>query len=144
MKPTGEVIVFSEPHQLDSFINLITDEWKRGKKPAFQRMSDDRTLSQNSAFWALYRQIGKQVGSSPTTIQRICKLHYGVGIRKAIDQEFADLYDAAIKPQPYELKLLLMDSLRVTSTFSKEVASEYIDAIIEAYSTSGIHLSRPQ
>jgi len=135
--------VFSDASQLDFFCQHIKSELSRGKKPVYQRMAEDRTLSQNSAYWALYRQIAKAVGQSATDIQRICKLHYGIGLRKSVDQEFADLYDATIKPQPYELKLLLMDSLRVTSTFPKEIASEYIDAIIDAYSSTGVQLKRP-
>ena len=143
MKPTGDRWTLSEKHQLQAFNDWVKSEWIHGRAPVVQRMAQDRTLSQNSMFWEMYRNIGNQIGESATFVCRTCKLHYGVGIRKAVDPEFTEMYNTIIKPHPYQLKLLLMDDLRITSTFTKELGSEYIEAIIHAYGERGITVRRP-
>ena len=131
-------------HQLDTFTQWATQEIEKGNKHIVQITDANRSLDQNAMAFQLYRQIAEQLqDQSIVDVRRTCKLHYGVPIRRAYDDEFNQMYGEAIKPMSYELKLLLMDHLPVTSKFSKAMFTEYLGVILDEYQKQGLHLEDP-
>lgn len=96
--------------------------------------SKPRSLSQNAIAAVWYEQISRELGEdTPGAVKRFCKLHYGVPILRRDDADFRELYDAAIKPLPYERKLKAIGLIRVTSEMNTAQLSEYLEEMQEAY-----------
>lgn len=139
----GEIFVARNPGELrtrlDNFGRMVEEQnifpvfWKWGK------YDKARSLDQNSIIHALYSDIAKQrEGEGVIDVRRRCKLHFGVVILRAHDEEFRGIYDKIIRPHEYEDKLKIMDFLPVTSRMKKPQASEYIDTVIREYSELGV------
>ena len=105
----------------------------------------DRSLDQNSMFYALYDQAGKQWdGEDKNTVRRYCKLHHGVPIALRDDEDLRGWYDKKLRAWTYEEKLEAMEFLPVTSNFSVKQGSEYIDRIIHDFADKGFLMTDPR
>lgn len=95
-----------------------------------------------AALWQIwYREIGRITGRSAIEIKAECKLVYGVPIMRAGNPEFKELYDSAIKPLPYEVKIKLMEDIfKVTSLFSKYQGIEYQETLQREFAEMNINL----
>lgn len=93
-----------------------------------------RTLPANAISHVWYEQVARELGeSTPASVKRFCKLHFGVPIMRREDETFRARYDEVIRPLPYELKIKAMDLLPVTSTMSTAQISEYLEEVREHY-----------
>ena len=75
------------------------------------------------------------------------KAHFGVPILLAEDEEFAEKYEIAIKPLPYETKIAIMQEpldLPVTRRMNVAQKVRYLDAMHAYWTTQGIHLTSPE
>jgi hypothetical protein len=104
----------------------------------------DRSLDQNALqfVWAL--EASQQRGDM--TVEEVrCewKLHYGVPILRAENDDFRAVYDEAIKPLPYELKLKAMRFLPVTSEMTVKQMTAYLDTVQRECAENGIRLTDP-
>lgn len=75
-----------------------------------------------------------------------CKLHFGVPILRAEDDEFKTIYDQVIRPQPYEHKLAMMRvpiDLPVTSRMTTEQKTRYLDQVKQFFEGQGFNLTQP-
>ena len=61
--------------------------------------------------------------------KRYCKLHFGVPILRAEDEQFREFYDRHIKSFTYEDKLQAMDYLPVSSLMTTKQMSQYLERI---------------
>jgi hypothetical protein len=87
-----------------------------------------RSLPQNDCSFAWYEQLARELREDDTRgWRRFCKLHFGVPILRAEDEDFRAVYDKAVRPLDYERKLALMDYLPVTSLMTKAQKSKYLD-----------------
>ncbi len=144
MRVTGQRWTVKDEHGLNALVEWIQGQWEQGKHPTLQMLAADRSTRQNAMFHALYGDIARAMEDRTLIeVKRDCKLRYGVVIRKTADPEWGDFYDRVIKPMPFEDKLLLMDDLPITSEFTKEQATDYINSIIQDYSRQGIALDDP-
>ena len=146
-KPTGQRwwLRRNDKHALAQLVEWVQLEWVKGNSPTMQMLQADRTTDQNAMFYGLYRDIANAMADkSIIDVKRECKLRYGVAIRKGADPEWAAFYNSAIKPMPYEQKLILMDEYPVTRAFTKAQASEYITTIINEYTNMGFPLADPR
>jgi hypothetical protein len=101
-----------------------------------------RSIDQNALIHAMYADIAKQSdGEGVVDVRRRCKLHYGVPILRAHDEEFRSVYDKMVKPHDYEDKLAIMDFLPVTSRMKKPQATEYIDTVQREYAQRGVRFA---
>tara|TARA_R110000764_G_scaffold59678_1_gene128696 strand:+ start:810 stop:1247 length:438 start_codon:yes stop_codon:yes gene_type:complete len=145
MKPTGARWHVHNQHQLTAFTEWVIKQWGDNKKPTLQLMNADRSNNQNAFINTLYGDISRQSkDNSVLDVRRQCKLVYGVGILKAADPEFAELYDRTVKKMSFEDKLLVVGYMDITSKFNKSQATEYIDTILSEYGKQGIALAREQ
>jgi hypothetical protein len=93
-----------------------------------------RSLDQNAIAHVFYEQVARELREDTALqVKNFCKLHYGVPILRAEDEEFRALYDLVIKPLSYERKLAAMSAWPVTSLMSKDQLSQYLTAMQEGY-----------
>jgi Mlc titration factor MtfA (ptsG expression regulator) len=105
----------------------------------------DRSLEQNRTQFLWAREAADQRGDMTTDDVRCeWKLIYGVPILRAESEAFRDVYDAAIKPLPYELKLKAMRFIPVTSEMNVRQMVAYLDTIQRECAEQGIQLTDPE
>src|SRR5690554_3452481 len=100
-----------------------------------------RTLAQNAGTHVLYEIIAAALPEDDALGWKCyCKLHHGVPILRAEDEQFRETYDATIKGLPYEKKLALMRYLPVTSLMDKRQINKYIEALQADFEPRGVIL----
>lgn len=126
---------------LRDFSRFAAHEIGEGRVLNVELVPEKRNTDQNALIYALYQEIaGQKEDETVQEIRRHCKLHHGVPMLRSSDEEFRYVYDEAIKPLSYEMKLQLMDYFPVTSKMNKRQASEYIDLVIREYAQQGIYI----
>ncbi len=96
--------------------------------------SKPRSLSQNALAAVWYEQLARETGETPEGAKAECKLRFGVPILRAQDEDFREMYDAAIKnTMTYEQKLKVMRFLPVTSLMSTDQLSAYLQDVQRGY-----------
>ncbi len=102
-----------------------------------------RSLEANALSHVWYRDIAKQAGDRTTLeVRRECKLNHGVGILRADDEAFGDMFDKVIDGHSYETKLEMMDYISVTSIMTVPQMSEYLDDVYHTYTAAGYFIAR--
>ena len=134
--------IVSSPAELDAFVTLlgtlklpVTVEWTLGR---------DRSLDQNRLQFLWAREASEQRGDvTPDEVRCDWKLRHGVPIMREESAEFRDVYDSAIRPLPYHLKLKAMQIVEVTSLMKVRQMVRYLDAIERECAEQGIKLTDP-
>jgi hypothetical protein len=86
------------------------------------------------------------IGYSAKDARAYSKLHFGVPILRAHDEEFRKVYDKVIKPLTYEQKLEIMVEpidLPVTSRMKKKQFMDYLDEVYTFWTGQGATLTQP-
>lgn len=100
-----------------------------------------RTRAQNSFSHAWYGEIAEALPEDDALGWKCyCKLHHGVPILRAEDEEFRAAYDGSIKPLPYEKKLIAMRVFPVTSRMNTRQLTKYADAVRDDFAARGVIL----
>lgn len=89
---------------------------------------------------------GQMEGWSAEYTRGYCKLHFGIPILRADDEEFCREYDALVRPLPYEHKLKLMMvpfDFGVTRRMTTKQQTAYLDAVHRHFSEQGVSLTDP-
>jgi hypothetical protein len=139
-------IVINSNDSLQRALGDLRDLWNKHK---FLRVSvkagKDRSLPQNSITHVWYSQIARELREDDELgWKAYCKLHHGVPILRAEDEEFRTAYDSAIKPLTYEQKLVAMRYWPVTSIMTKEQLSKYAEAVQADFAKRGVVLEFPE
>lgn len=124
------------------FIRLVesiplpaTFEWQQGR---------DRSLDQNRLQFLWAREAAEQRGDmTPDEVRCEWKLIFGVPILREDSTDFRAVYDEAIKPLPYELKLKAMRFIPVTSEMKVKQMVQYLDTVQRECAEQGIKLTDP-
>lgn len=113
----------------------VTVEWRQGK---------DRSLDQNKLQFLWANEAAQQLGDrTPAEVQAEWKLIYGVPILREDSEAFRELYDTALKPLPYHLKLKAMPMVKVTSEMTVRQMVRYLDTVQRECLQNGIRLTDP-
>lgn len=130
---------------LQSAIGTLREEWRRHRYLKVSvRAGSDRSLEANALSHAWYEQVARELREDDAlSVKAFCKLHFGVGILRAEDEEFREAYDAGIRGLSYEQKLQVMRILPVTSLMTKGQLSQYLEAMHDHYRTRGVALEFP-
>lgn len=116
----------------------FTNSWVQGQ---------NRSLEQNQMQRLWCREIAEQMGDrTAEDVRGYCKLHLGVPILRAEDEEFCAAYDGLVRPLPYEAKLACMMEpidLPVTRRMKVKQMVAYLDAIQREFASKGIRLTDP-
>ncbi|MGN6314568.1 MAG: hypothetical protein ACTHMO_12525 [Rhodanobacteraceae bacterium] len=104
-----------------------------------------RSLDQNAISHAWYEQVARELREDDARgVKRFCKLHFGVPILRAEDDEFREAYDASIlRTLRYEQKLAAMDVIPVTSVMNTRQLSRYMEDV-QAHYTGRVDLRFPE
>lgn len=108
--------------------------------------SEPRTIQQNRLQFQWFNDAEQQGDDTAKGYRAYCKLHFGVPILRAHDEEFRAVYDAIIKPAPYEHKLMMMMEpidLPVTSRMKIKQFTQYLDAVWNHFTGLGFQLTDP-
>jgi hypothetical protein len=106
----------------------------------------DRSAEQNRLQWLWANELAEQFGDmSAAEYQAFFKLHFGVPILRADDDDFREIYDRMMKPQAYEdkLKFMLHGGFSVSSLMTTKQMTQYLDAIYTEFTGRGALLTRP-
>lgn len=137
-------LTINSDQSLQSAIGDLREQFKRHR---FLRVTvkagKDRSLDQNALSHSWYQQIANELREDTALgVKCFCKLHFGVPILRAEDEEFRTLYDLVIKPLTYEKKLAAMAVWPVTSLMTKPQLSQYLEAMQKGYADR-VHLEFP-
>ena len=104
-----------------------------------------RSLDQNAISHAWYEQLARELKEDDALGWKCyCKLHHGVPILRAEDEEFRECYDQTLKAMSYEKKLSVMRYFPVTSIMTKPQLSKYLEAMREDFRRRGVLLEFPE
>ena len=113
----------------------ITVEWVQGR---------DRTRDQNALQFLWANEAANQLGDrTAMEVRHDWKLRHGVPILRDASPDFRAVYDRAIKPLPYELKVAAMQYLPVTSEMKVRQMVQYLDTIQRECLEQGLRLTDP-
>lgn len=116
------------------------------KRPftAQHRQGADRSLDQNALQFKWAQEAAQQRGDMTfEEVRQEWKLHFGVPILRAENGDFRAVYDEAIKPLPYGLKLKAMRFVPVTSEMTVKQMTAYLDTVQRECAEQGIRLTDP-
>lgn len=100
-----------------------------------------RTPAQNAFSHAWYEEISEAFPEDDELGWKCyCKLHHGVPILRAEDEEFRLAYDGTIKGLTYEQKLLAMRVFPVTSRMNVGQLTKYANAVRDDFAARGLFL----
>jgi hypothetical protein len=113
----------------------FTVEWVQGR---------DRTPDQNRLQFLWAKEAAEQRGDMTADEVRCeWKLIHGVPILREESADFRAVYDEAIKPLPYSLKLKAMRFIPVTSEMKVRQMVRYLDTVQRECLELGIRLTDP-
>lgn len=114
--------VINSEQSLQSAIGDLREMWNTYKFVKLNaKTGKARSLDQNAISHAWYEQIARELREDDIIGHKCyCKLHHGVPILRAEDEEFREAYDAVIKRLTYEQKLIAMRHWPVTSIMTKQ------------------------
>lgn len=130
---------------LQSFIGAVREDYRQHR---FLRVTvktgKARSLDQNSISHAWYQQIAReQREDDELGWKSYCKLHHGVPILRAEDEDFRHFYDAALKGLTYEQKREAMKYVPVSSLMTKPQLSRYLEEIQKDFAERNVFLEFP-
>jgi hypothetical protein len=104
-----------------------------------------RSLDQNAISHVWYEQIARELKDDDALGWKCySKLHHGIPILRAEDEEFRTFYDGALKQLSYEKKLEAMKYLPVTSLMTKPQLTKYLEALQNDFANRGVRLEFPE
>lgn len=119
----------------------------RGRKlPQTVSASDgrDRSGQQNALQFLWASEAAHQLGDrTAEEVRHDWKLRHGVPILREDSADFRQLYDQAIKPLPYELKVRSMAFIPVTSQMNVRQMVRFLDTVQRECLENGIRLTDP-
>ena len=128
---------------------LIRDEIAKRKLPFTVNIAQGkwRTHEQNKLQRLWMKEAAEQLGDETAEEKRAyCKLHLGVPILRAENEEFCEKYDRLIRPLPYEVKLEYMATpldFPVTRLMTTKQKKQYLDAVYQHFRSLGVALTEP-
>jgi hypothetical protein len=135
---------------LKRIFRLVHAEARQRAEEAVRTAPDDwvitvappgRSIGQNDLSHALYEEIARKLPEDDALgWKAYCKLHHGVPILRAEDQEYRAVYDGAIKGLNYEQKLQVMRIFPATSVMNKSQISKYLEAVKADFDARGVYL----
>jgi len=134
--------IISSAAELEALTTLLgtlkrpfTVEWRQGR---------DRSLDQNQTMWLWATETARQRGDVTTDeVQQEWKLIYGVPILREEEAKFREVYDEALKGQPYPVKIKAMRFLPITSIMSVKQMTKFLDTVQRECAEQGVRLTDP-
>jgi len=137
------MLIINSDKTLFSAIKNIEDLYKKHKfLRVVVKTGKDRSLDYNSISHVWYAEIADQLKDEDALgWKNYCKLHFGVPLLRAEDEEFRSIYDNSIKLLQYEKKLQAMKYFPVTSIMTNEQFSKYLNEMQLYFGDLGVNLT---
>lgn len=143
-----EKVSVNSAARLSEAITKLTTAFREHKYVVVSmRPGKDRTLDQNSLWFAMYQRIAQmtEIGDVEDA-RRYCKLHFGVPIMRKACEDFRHGWNVSFLLLTYETKLELMgscalfgpDGFPVTRLFNRAQGIAYTDQIVAEFSAKGV------
>lgn len=131
---------------LQSFIGTLRELWhSRRYLEISVKEGKGRSIEQNAVMHGWFGQVARELREDNARgVKRFCKLHFGVPILRAEDDDFRAAHDRVIKPLPYADKLVAMDILPVTSVMTTIQLDACMTDIQDHYRKHGVVLAYPK
>lgn len=138
--------VINSDNSLQSFIGEIREMYRVHRYVKVSaKTGKARSTDQNAISHAWYEQLARELHEDDALGWKCyCKLHHGVPILRAEDEDFRTAYDATINGMSYEQKLQAMRLLPVTSLMTKKQISKYLEAMQGDFERRGVQLEFPE
>jgi hypothetical protein len=105
-----------------------------------------RSIEQNKLQRLWLNEAAEQGDQTAEEYRGYCKLHFGVPILRAENEQFREAYDRVVRPLSYEAKLQIMMvplDLPVTRLMTTKQKTQYLDAIYRHFTGLGFALTEP-
>lgn len=132
---------------LQAFIGDMRDLFKQHKfVKVSAKIGKARSLDQNAISHCWYEQLARELKEDDALgWKSYCKLHHGVPILRAEDEQFREFYDRTLRVTlTYDQKLDAMKFLPVTSLMTKPQLSKYLEAVRDDFLKRGVMLEFPE
>lgn len=131
---------------LQSFIGQIRELWhSRRYLEVTIKEGKGRSVEQNAVMHGWFGQVARELREDDARgVKRFCKLHFGVPILRAEDDEFREAYDSVVRPLAYGQKLVAMDILPVTSRMTTLQLDRCMTDIQDHFGLRGVTLVYPK
>jgi len=138
-------MIINSAESLSRALGDLRDMWNQHRYLKLNvKAGTDRSIPQNAITHAWYEQLARELREDDALGWKCyCKLHHGVGILRAEDEEFRTTYDAVIRPLTYEQKLIAMRCWPVTSIMTKPQLSKYAESVQADFAQRGVCLEFP-
>jgi hypothetical protein len=106
-----------------------------------------RSIEQNKLQRKWMLELQEQGDQTAEEYRAYCKLHFGIPILRAENEQFCEVYDRLIRPLDYEVKLEYMRvplDFPVTRLMTTKQTTSYLDQIYNFYSSNGFMLTVPE
>lgn len=104
----------------------------------------DRSGDQNRIFHAWMGQLARELPDHDELGWKCyCKLHHGIPIMRAEDDDYRTKYDATVRPMSYEQKITIMEFWPVSSVMTTQQLSKFLEAIQKSFEPLGVFLEFP-
>ena len=139
-------LIINSEISLQNALGVLREEYRQHKYVEVKtKAGQARSLDQNAISHAWYGQIARELREDDEAgWKAYCKLHHGVPILRAEDDEFKKFYDTAIKGLDYEQKLVAMKYMPVTSIMTKPQLSAYLEEMQKDFRQRGVQLEFPE
>lgn len=139
-------LVINSDNSLQSVIGELREMYRQHRYVKISaKTGKARSLDQNAISHAWYEQLSRELREDDALGWKCyCKLHHGVPILRAEDEDFREAYDATIKGMTYEQKLIAMRMLPVTSLMTKPQLSKYLESMRADFERRGVRLEFPE
>lgn len=138
--------IINSDNALQSCIGDLRESYRLHKfVKVSAKIGKARSLDQNAISHAWYEQLARELREDDAIGWKChAKLHYGVPILRAEDEEFRTTYDLVIKRLTYEQKLEAMKCWPVTSIMTKPQLGKYLEAMQQGFAQQGVYLTFPE
>lgn len=130
---------------LQTFIGDLREMWHaRRYIEVTVKHGKQRSVEQNAVMHGWFGQVSRELREDDERgVKRFCKLHFGVPILRAEDDDFREAYDRVVRPLPYADKLVAMDILPVTSSMTTIQLDKCMTDIQDHFRKVGVDLKYP-
>jgi hypothetical protein len=144
----SQTVIVRDAEKHEGMIEVLK---RKLRFPYVMKITDGepRSLAQNRLVHKWYGELADQdpqPDHDGIYYEAYCKLHFGVGIMKEDDPEYAAFYDQFVKPRPYEEKIEMMKppyGFPVTSEMTMKQMTRYMDIINMNAAKNGLILTQP-
>ena len=121
---------------LSSFIGKVRELFKtqRYLEVSIKERGKHRSINQNFVSHGWYKKVSVEEGEyTPEDVKCLCKLHFGLPILRADDEEYNAACEKVIDPLPYESKIEAMRYFPCTSLMTTKQKSLYMQHVQAHY-----------